>query len=195
MGENLPPLKNFEEAASEVPEELFPAMDEELDDPPMVPLEEEQIPGELIDSLEGENGDENLPDGLELLPDELIVPEPQISDDVDRGFLDELSELRDEIAANPEGERLSDVLAQEGISDDVGTLGLADLSEMDAGEAEENMDDSGSTAHLEAGMMGQDVKNRLSDALDEIIMVSVRKAVQEEMPKLVERILKEEQQA
>jgi len=156
-----------------------------------------------------------------MIPDELISTSPEEdasgpASDLSGDFLAELSELKEEIAANPEGERLSDILAQEGIEDAVEDLdfpasppedtfdramGVDDFggenafSEVSAETMEPAESDVGSPiASMGDSMIDDAVKTRLSEALDEIIAASVRKAVQEEMPKLMERILKEEQQ-
>ncbi len=143
-------------------------------------------------------------------------------------FLADLSSLKDEIAENPEGERLSDILAQEGIQaavDDLefavpeeeGSFGRAmgvfelpgDEPAADAppppadsegtsgssalGEAVEEMipaEGAAAGQTLEDRMIDSGVKARLGEVLDEIISVSVRKAVQEEMPKLMEKFIK-----
>ena len=179
---------------------------------------EEKLPEELISPVEEE---EDFFEGEEMIPDELISTSPEEdasgpASDLSGDFLAELSELKEEIAANPEGERLSDILAQEGIEDAVEDLDFPASPPEDTFDRAMGVDDFGGEdnfsevsteamgqpesdvgapiASMGDSMIDDAVKTRLSEALDEIIAASVRKAVQEEMPKLMERILKEEQQ-
>ena len=148
------------------------------------------------------------------------------------------SSMQEEIAANPDGENLDDVLRIEGIRERVAALDFT-LPQNEspfsraigiyalAGEAGESAYPSAmwgkertsaqpvaadverevspaevSTAldapALQTGMglesfslLDADIRTKLGAVLDEIISVSVRKAVQEEMPKIMERMSKE----
>jgi len=148
--------------------------------------------------------------------------------------------LREEIAANPEGERIDDVLRSERIRDGVAALdfslpqhentfaramGVYEL--LDDGEgpsaypaalqgsgvaapqrvatepAAADVTMAGPAAATLAGagisasdvdvlsLLDPDIRAKLGQVLDEIISISVRKAVQEEMPKIMERLSKE----
>ena len=125
------------------------------------------------------------------------------------------AELKGDIEANPEGERLSDLLEQQEIKTAVSDLDFPDLEEEtnltramgiselpgEAGAGEAPPAESGPSAsaaaadHFGAALLDDEVKAKLGAVLDEIITMSVRKAVQEEMPKLMEQMLKDDPRA
>lgn len=153
-------------------------------------------------------------------------------DEHDVSFEDDFAALRAEIEANPEGEKLSDLLREEGIAEAVAdisfdlpqqehaftrVMGAEDMEEAgaDAGNfATETRDDMAASftdevmagldmADMEpvphgTGMHGalsgldDQLRARLSAVLDEVITSSVRRAVQEEMPRLIEQLEKEQ---
>lgn len=166
-------------------------------------------------------------------PSQEMAAEDAESPETDSEFNDLFSSLQEEIAANPEGENLDDLLRIEGLRDRVANLDFP-LPQNEStfsramgiyGQAGEASDSSypaalwgieGGTAgppapetmgtpeapgQLAAGipldgpgalsLLDPDIRAKLGLVLDEIISVSVRKAVQEEMPKLMERMSKE----
>jgi len=156
-----------------------------------------------------------------------------VEDDSD--FEEELMGLKAEIASNPEGERVSDLLEKEGIKSAVDDLefdlprtehnlsramGVSELpgegpegddagtDEVDQAEAVELDEPTFAAAmpgeegpepgalptlDLSGGMIDEEMKAKLSEVLDEMITVSVRKAVKEEIPKLMDQLEKENQ--
>jgi hypothetical protein len=151
----------------------------------------------------------------------------------DSEFDDLFSSLREEIAANPEGERLDDVLRKERIRDQAAALeftlpqhehsfaralGVYALAGDGAGPSAFPAAYGGAGAPPAAArpaavpmpppappaaapslgasaaeasalsLLDPDIRAKLGQVLDEIISISVRKAVQEEMPKIMERL-------
>ena len=161
--------------------------------------------------------------------DDLDVP------DSDTDFDSVFASLQSDIAKNPEGERIDDILRNERITDMVSTLefgvpersnafdraygvygepgngggsvypdamkgrGVAAFAEADAAGSAH---DPATEAMLSGGLstaerlhsltlLDPSVRDKLGQVLDEIISMSVRKAVQEEMPKLMDQMAKE----
>jgi hypothetical protein len=188
------------------------------------PLETTASEEEGVDGLAatlGANRHEDAP-AAEAEPGESAGDEQVVAE-----FDNLFSSLQDEIAANPEGERIDDILRSEGIRDMVAELKF-DLPQDEnpsaraqglyalPGDGEEPsafpsaLQGSGAPPS-EAGdepypeipplekpestsalsLLDEDIRAKLGQVLDEIISISVRKAVREEMPKIVERIARE----
>jgi hypothetical protein len=175
-----------------------------------LPIEEElevpEIPDiPLDDAAEGAS--------LDLAPE----PEPAAAGG-DSDFDSELASLQHDIAAHPQGEHLDDVLRREGIQKQVAGLEFA-IPQHEAplarglglyampGEAPV-LDPMGGAAPAAArpasvrpaqaappgagdSLLDEATRARLGAVLDEIISISVRKAVREEMPRLVQRLSKD----
>lgn len=175
------------------------------------------------------------------------------SDADDLSFDDAFASLRAEIAANPEGERLEDVMRLETLRDRVERLEFslpahestfargmgfyaapgvqeeppvpppALRADADIGTPEQH-EGAGGAAETAApvatppsepaepaepppaspaageeesvmSLLEPDIRQKLGEVLDEIISISVRRAVQEEMPRLMERLQKQDREA
>jgi len=149
------------------------------------------------------------------------LDEEEEGDDLDvtgalgSSFEDEFAALRAEIEANPEGERLDDILrerevqaAAEELEFDIPqhentftrAMGITDLPGLEPRpeaaapaepESPREHEPWSATPAPAGSLLDQEERARLSALLDEIITVSVRKAVQEEMPRLMERLMRE----
>ena len=223
-------------------EEEATASDTDMDDAfePLAPEEPTtgEVGGEALAAMLGADSHEEAPP--EYMAQEAEEDtEPDISagesaDDTDGEFDSLFADLQAEIEANPEGERLDDVLRNENIRDGVARLefnmpedesalsramGIFSLlgEEEDASAYPAALAGNGAATvpppaapsapeapaapevHASLGIPGDalslldpDIRNKLGQVLDEIISISVRKAVQEEMPKIMERLSRED---
>ncbi|MCZ6645543.1 MAG: hypothetical protein O7B79_04825 [SAR324 cluster bacterium] len=174
-------------------------------DPDSIDEEEDELAGQDISEYIEDDVSELEADAGSAVEDDAGMREGMgdLSD-----FEEELLGLKEEFEANPEGEKLSDLLAKEGIQASVDDL------EFDLPVPESNMERAIGLSELPGGapvagaqadtkpavditgaMLDEDMKTRLSEVLDEMISVSVRKAVREEMPKLMEQLGKDDRQA
>jgi hypothetical protein len=210
--ETMDELQDLEASLAEIPEDVE------------VP-EEFSAAGEVEDLVE----DEMMPlDDEDTLLGGGMSDAALDEDDHDVSFEDDFAALRAEIEANPEGEKLSDLLREEGIAeavDDIafelpqqehaftrvmgaedmeeaGTFAREDSDDMAASFTDEvmagldmaDLDTAPRSAAMHSALSGLDdqLRARLSAVLDEVITSSVRRAVQEEMPRLIEQLEKEQ---
>lgn len=217
-----------------VPDEVEPLqMDEAVEEegPPEAEEPGQDLttrePLEFDDLVPGETGpaDEETTEQEQEMMEDMGAP-PSGEEGEGSEFDDLFSSLQEEIAANPEGEHLDDVLRIEGLRDRVAALtftlpqnespfsramGIYAQPGQDAGSEYPQamwgqagvVAPPGPEAPVQAevaavlgsqatvSLLDPDIRAKLGQVLDEIISVSVRKAVQEEMPKLMERMSEE----
>jgi CheY-like chemotaxis protein len=171
---------------------------------------------DMAEELAQEDISEYVEDDFSEAEAAVLDAEEEEEDEFDSVF----AELQAEIAANPEGEKLSDVLAKEGVKAAVSDLeyevpseetnltramGISELPdetpqetvEGPAAEPPPAAESAPLAASLDLGgaLLDEEIKAKLGAVLDEIITLSVRKAVQEEMPKLMEQMMKDDRPA
>ncbi|MBI4082068.1 MAG: response regulator [Candidatus Lambdaproteobacteria bacterium] len=182
------------------------------------------------------------PDAAEIIAH--VEAEPIHEDDAERtigshvldSFEAEFAALRAEIETNPEGERVDDLLKQEGVRVAIDqipfeipqhentftrAMGITEVPGMAAAQAATRSPGAGAAPAAQraegartggdgaaepeaielprparaAGLLEDDLRARLGAVLDELITLSLRKAVQEEMPRVLERLMKEHPRA
>lgn len=194
----LTPEDSTDEEAEEGMDMPFPDESESVfvenvlssEEDPDFPVQESALE-EMEDKVtETTEGDETLP--AEVRPD----------------FLADLESLKEEIKDHPVGETLSEALGgpedegmelmEPGIDEPPSEAPAMTMEDepmkMPASFAEEAAADYLAEAQSQLGeesLVDEELKDRLEDVLDELISRSVRKAVAEEMPKLLERLKKE----
>ena len=238
----------FEHLVPEHPTEAGPEVIAGEDAPAVASLTDAETEALLAGDADEQAAMAEVPTGdLEAVLGE-VPPDAEVAQDEmpgeddgpkDAAFDNLFASLQEEIAANPEGERLDDVLRNERIEDLVNGLeftlpqrentfarAMGIYAVVEDGEAvsdypaalrgggdgepqpaatagpeiaaarSETAAAQAAGPHAATGvdalsLLDADIRAKLGQVLDEIISMSVRKAVKEEMPKLVERLSRE----